>query len=212
MLPPHESHIASERGEHIHHGYWPTDASKATESKEVAQHNLIRLLLDISSTTPAPQDGTPAAPTGPTNLRILDVGCGVGGTTRCLASTLGATVTGITISSKQVQLATRLSKAASQSSSPGNAPPDDDTDTDTDTGHASEFIPLGPHGGKVRFIELDAETMGAYFAAAGGAFDMVWITEALSHFPNKALFFHNARQLLRGGGKLVVADLSLIHI
>ncbi|KAK4138770.1 S-adenosyl-L-methionine-dependent methyltransferase, partial [Trichocladium antarcticum] len=198
-------------GEHIHHGYWPTDASKATESKEVAQHNLIRLLLDISSTTPAPQDNTPAAPTGPTSLRILDVGCGVGGTTRCLASTLGATVTGITISSKQVQLATRLSKAAaaaaaaspssSPSSSPGNAPPDDNTDTDTD-----EFIPLGPHGGRVRFIELDAETMGAYFAAAGGAFDMVWITEALSHFPNKALFFHNARQLLRRGGKLVLAD------
>lgn len=38
-------------------------------------------------------------------------------------------------------------------------------------------------------------------------FDCVWISEALSHFPDKALFFRNAERVLRAGkGKLVIAD------
>jgi SAM-dependent methyltransferase len=58
----------------------------------------------------------------------------------------------------------------------------------------------------VRFIELDAEKMGEYFSEKEAGFDVVWISEALSHFPNKALFFRNTHQLLRPGGKLVLAD------
>ena len=97
-----------------------------------------------------------------------------------------------------MQIATRLSKAAA------TTPTDDLVD--------GEFIPLGQNGGEVRFLELDAEKMGEYFSPSNGTddkageFDIVWITEALSHFPNKALFFHNAHQLLRRGGKLVLAD------
>ena len=37
-------------------------------------------------------------------------------------------------------------------------------------------------------------------------FDCVWISEAMSHLPNKPLFFQNAANLLNPGGKLVVAD------
>ncbi|KAK3377959.1 S-adenosyl-L-methionine-dependent methyltransferase [Podospora didyma] len=173
-------------GEHIHHGYWATEESKAGDSKEVAQLNLIKLLLEIAG-----------APVGQ-GSGVLDVGCGVGGTTRYLASELGATVTGITISSKQVQIATRLTKtaAAASSSSEGSS-----SAADAD---ADGFILLGK--GKVRFLELDAEKMGEFFAAAEGTFDAVWISEALSHFPNKALFFRNTQKLLRTGGKLVLAD------
>ncbi|KAK3327704.1 S-adenosyl-L-methionine-dependent methyltransferase [Cercophora scortea] len=164
-------------GEHIHHGYWATDASKAADSKELAQINLIRLLLSISNLA----EGS----------HVLDVGCGLGGTSRFLASQLGCTVTGITISTKQVELATRLSKTAA--ASPAAAEKD-----------ADGFITLGM--GKVRFIELDAERMGDFFAADAASFDAVWISEALSHFPNKALFFHNAERVLRDGGKLILAD------
>jgi SAM-dependent methyltransferase len=226
-----------QRGEHIHHGYWPTDASKASETKETAQLNLIRLLLTISS-LPIPNDASSTTTTTATAtteatvgnssrkpLRILDVGCGVGGTTRFLARTLGATVTGITISSKQVQIATRLSKeAASTPSAPGSSPDPasavDGNGSADAGGHAAGegevdgdgFIPIGTSGGRVRFIELDAERMGEFFtspatAGSGAEFDVVWITEALSHFPNKALFFQNAHRLLRpDGGKLVLAD------
>jgi 2-polyprenyl-3-methyl-5-hydroxy-6-metoxy-1,4-benzoquinol methylase len=207
------------RGEHIHHGYWPTDESKASDSKETAQLNLIRLLLDISQ---LPADGSSSAGTNAKPLRILDVGCGIGGTTRYLASALGATVTGITISGKQVQIATRLSNAASSSSS-SSSPTATSSSSNTANGDTqaqdgpSSFIPIGSTGGKVRFIELDAEKMGEFFASSRsspgdgqeeeeGGFDAVWISEALSHFPNKALFFQNAHALLRPGGKLVLAD------
>ena len=70
---------------------------------------------------------------------------------------------------------------------------------------------VGPSG-KVRFIELDAELLGDYFGGDGGSmkadFDAVWISEALSHFPNRHLFFENAFKVLKsgGGGKLILAD------
>ncbi|KAK4224866.1 S-adenosyl-L-methionine-dependent methyltransferase [Podospora fimiseda] len=158
-------------GEHIHHGYWPTPESKSQETKETAQINLISLLLSISSISDSP-------------LKVLDVGCGIGGTSRYLASELGCTVTGITISTKQVEIARRLSSSSK-------------------VVEEKEFIPHGK--GQVRFIELDAEKMGEYFDGKE-KFDVVWISEALSHFPDKKLFFRNAERVLKAGGKVVVAD------
>lgn len=58
----------------------------------------------------------------------------------------------------------------------------------------------------MRFIELDAEKMADFFAAQQGSFDVVWISEALSHFPNKPLFFENAKKVLKEAGRLVLAD------
>lgn len=123
----------------------------------------------------------------------------MGGTSRYLASELGATVTGITISTKQVEMARRLTKSAGASNA-GNTP------ADAIDEHTDAFIPLGQAGGKVKFLELDAEKMGEYFAAQDASFDVVWISEALSHFPNKPLFFANAQKVLKPGGKLVIAD------
>ena len=118
-----------------------------------------------------------------------------------------------------MEIATRLSKTAAASSSSTTKGGDDILEGGAHDG----FIALGDRGGKVRFIELDAEKMGEYFSSSSsssfsspqqsggvqeqqGGFDVVWISEALSHFPNKALFFRNAHQLLRPGGKLVLAD------
>lgn len=168
------------RGEHIHHGYWPTEESQATETKETAQLNLIHHLLEISGVKP--------------NSHVLDVGCGVGGTARYLAAEHGCTVTGITISTKQVEIANRLTRAKAE------ADGDDGSTAVDDDG----FMRLGP--GKVRFIELDAEKMAEHFVGQEGTFDAVWISEALSHFPDKGLFFKNARAVLQPGGKLVLAD------
>lgn len=157
--------------------------------------SLIRLLLDSSgavpsSSSPPPESSPPPSP----QIRVLDVGCGVGGTSRYLARELGCAVTGITISTRQVEIATRL---ATKEETPG-----------AEGGGSGEkgCISLGAKGGQVRFLELDAEKMGEYFAGAAAAFDVVWISEALSHFPDKALFFANAAKVLRPGGKLVLAD------
>lgn len=113
---------------------------------------------------------------------MLDVGCGIGGTSRHLAA-LGASVTGITISGKQVEMAAQLS---------GEAEAD-----------GEGYVPYGE--GRVKFLELDAERMGESEGWVG-AFDVVWISEALSHVPGKEAFFRNAFEVLGKGGKLVIAD------
>lgn len=172
--------MAHLRGEHIHHGYW----EDASETKEQAQVNLIKLLLRISKIDE--------------NSTVLDVGCGIGGTSRYLASTLGCSVTGITISTKQVEIANRLTKAEAAKDHPA------ESEAEPAEPDADGFVKLGR--GKVRFVELDAEKMGDFFAGRGASFDAVWISEALSHFPNKALFFENAFKVLKPGGKLALAD------
>ena len=74
-------------GEHIHHGYW----LRGDESKETAQIQLIDHLAQLADIK--------------TGSRILDIGCGFGGTSLYLAKKYGASVTGITISPVQVRMA-----------------------------------------------------------------------------------------------------------
>ena len=123
---------------------------------------------------------------------MLDVGCGIGGTTRYLAAKNACNVTGITISGQQVRIARELT---AKEAGPGEA---------TKDGSA----PLKINNGMVRFIELDAESMGEFFTKEPNrtTFDAVWISEAMSHLPDKKLFYQNAAMLLKPGGKLVVAD------
>lgn len=80
-------------GPHIHHGYFE-DNHLLTPLE--AQENLIEKLLQyviIKSET-----------------AILDVGCGMGGSSIYLAKKYQATVTGITLSPKQIEIATRYSQ------------------------------------------------------------------------------------------------------
>ena len=100
----------------------------------------------------------------------------------------GCKVTGITISGQQVKIAKQLTeKEASESDADG-------------------FITIGE--GRVRYLELDAERIGDHFRDPPNkaSFDYVWISEAMSHLPDKRLFFRNASRLLDCGGKLVIAD------
>lgn len=79
-------------GLHIHHGYWQT----GKESKDEAQENLTKLLIQKAGVEK--------------NSKILDVGCGIGGSSIYLAKKLNASVTGITISPIQVEMAKELAK------------------------------------------------------------------------------------------------------
>ena len=144
----------------------------------MAQTRLIDLLLDRSQL--------------PTGSQVLDVGCGIGGTSRYLATNKGCSVSGITISGQQVKLARKLT--AKEAGSVEEKP------------EKSGFTRLG--NGTVRFVELDAEKMGDFFSESETkmTFDCVWISEAMSHLPDKDLFFRNASRLLNQNGKLVVAD------
>ena len=79
-------------GPHIHHGYFEHHRETPVEAQEKLIEKLLAL-LEIS-----PQD------------QILDVGCGMGGTSLYLAKKYRATVTGITLSQNQVDMATQLAR------------------------------------------------------------------------------------------------------
>jgi tocopherol O-methyltransferase len=73
-------------GEHIHHGYWEDE-----ESPAAAQNKLVARLAERAGV--------------PRGARVLDVGCGLGGSALWLARHLGCSVTGITISPGQARMA-----------------------------------------------------------------------------------------------------------
>ncbi|HLC53405.1 MAG TPA: class I SAM-dependent methyltransferase [Candidatus Nanoarchaeia archaeon] len=79
-------------GNHIHHGYYET----GKESKEQAQEKLILKLLEKLDL----KKGS----------NVLDVGCGVGGTSLYLAEKFNCNVLGLTISPVQIEMARLLSK------------------------------------------------------------------------------------------------------
>lgn len=80
-------------GNHIHHGYWEN-----TDSPAEAQVRLIERLSGLARVAPG--------------ARVLDVGCGLGGSSIWLAENLNGSVLGLTISPVQVEIASKLAARA----------------------------------------------------------------------------------------------------
>jgi tocopherol O-methyltransferase len=74
-------------GEHVHHGFWVT----GRETPEVAVRHLIEVVAQEARIE--------------TGVRVIDIGCGYGGTARQLSQQYGAEVTGITLSTAQYDYA-----------------------------------------------------------------------------------------------------------
>ncbi|MGD1071289.1 MAG: class I SAM-dependent methyltransferase [Bryobacteraceae bacterium] len=79
-------------GEHLHHGYW-----EGGETVARAQVQLMERLAQMAGIA--------------RGVKVLDIGCGVGGSALWLASEFGCDVTGMTISPVQAAMATRKAKA-----------------------------------------------------------------------------------------------------
>jgi tocopherol O-methyltransferase len=79
-------------GEHLHHGYWDDNQSIAQ-----AQVRLMERLAERAAF--------------PRGARVLDIGCGLGGSAFWLAEQFDCEVTGLTISPVQARMATRKAKA-----------------------------------------------------------------------------------------------------
>ncbi|MEA5616502.1 methyltransferase domain-containing protein [Cronbergia sp. UHCC 0137] len=87
-------------GEHMHHGYYGAEGKDKKERRQ-AQIDLIEELLSWAGVTGAED--------------ILDVGCGIGGSSLHLAAKFGANATGITLSPVQAARATERSREANLS-------------------------------------------------------------------------------------------------
>lgn len=83
-------------GDHIHHGYYPKGRWRGVDFRE-AKIDLIERLLAWG----APDMG---------GGRVLDVGCGIGGSSRYLARRLGVSVDGVTLSPSQQLRAQELNQ------------------------------------------------------------------------------------------------------
>ncbi len=154
------THYQNLWGEHIHHGLWRPGNEGL--SKELAADCLVDELWMRSGL--------------PKGAKVLDVGCGVGGTSIRLARLHDVKATGVSLSTKQIEMA-KINAAK------------------------------GGVEANVSFHEGDGEKLLELLPESEqGTFDAVWISEALSHFPNKDRFFAAAGKLLKPGGKWVACD------
>lgn len=93
-------------GEHMHHGYYPPGFRGNLQEHKKAQVTMIEESLKWAG---VPEKGEPGSP-----QTFLDVGCGVGGSSRHLQRKYGGTTVGITLSPWQRNKAQQLSEAAGQ--------------------------------------------------------------------------------------------------
>lgn len=77
-------------GPHLHHGFYEENVILTPEE---AQEKLLEKILEVIKIN--------------SSMKILDVGCGMGGSSLYLAKKFGSDITGITLSKKQLSIATQ---------------------------------------------------------------------------------------------------------
>ncbi|MEL6471629.1 MAG: methyltransferase domain-containing protein [Cyanobacteria bacterium J06623_4] len=154
-------------GEHMHHGYYGLTGQHRKDRRQ-AQIDLIEELLTWAGVTSA--------------HTILDVGCGIGGSTLYLANKFDAQAVGITLSPVQAQ------RAGERAAEKGV------TLQTWENFDASE-------GPAVQFQVTNA--LSTPFPA--GTFDFVWSMESGEHMPNKRAFLQECYRVLKPGGTFLMA-------
>jgi cyclopropane fatty-acyl-phospholipid synthase-like methyltransferase len=137
----------------IHFGYW----DETTHTNAQALNRLNAVLSKRLALRP--------------DERVLDAGCGVGGSAIWIAKTIGAQVVGITPVQSQVDRATRFAREAAVE----------------------------------RLVSFACEDY-TQTPFEDGSFDVVWAVESVCHAADKAMFFREARRLLRPGGRLGMVE------
>jgi len=165
-------------GEHIHLGFYPLGKKNIDFRKAKVQfvHELVKW-SDLDKL--------------PKGSRILDIGCGIGGSSRILAKHYGFNVTGITISPAQVQRARELTPSYLNC----NFQVMDALDLKFDDGSFDGVwsVEAGAHmNDKAKFADEMLRTLrpGGYLALAD------WNSRDLSHYPPSFLEKLVLKQLL----------------
>lgn len=178
VLSPHYRRLW---GQHLHHGYY----ERGDESKEEAALALLEHLVGLCDIE--------------AGARVLDVGCGFGGTSRYLSERLGCTVVGVTLSRVQARMARDESAGAHTASAPTASAP---TAAARGDGRRGE-IAAGT-GASRRAAPMYVVGDGSRLPFRG-TFDNVLAMEVLSHVEDRGAFFAAVGSLLRRGGRVGIA-------
>lgn len=89
-------------GDHMHHGFYEPDSSVSVSDHRAAQVRMIEETLRFAGVSEDPTERPKS---------VVDVGCGIGGSSRYLAKKFGAKCQGITLSRIQAQRANALAAA-----------------------------------------------------------------------------------------------------
>ncbi|MGL5081002.1 MAG: class I SAM-dependent methyltransferase [Microcoleaceae cyanobacterium] len=152
-------------GRHVHWGYWehPNQADGSVQDFSVAAEHLCQKVYQTAEIN--------------TGDRVLDVGCGFGGTVASLNENFqDLQLVGLNIDPRQLARARQ------------------------------EIHPQGTN--QIEFVEGNA----CQLPFTDGEFDKVLAVECIFHFPSRVDFFHEARRVLRTGGRLAISDFIPVSI
>ena len=169
-------------GDHCHHGYFESYSSKKTPYE--AQIALVEKLLTF---------GGVRTDTSPKNMQIIDIGCGVGGSSRYLRkkfSESNAHVTAINISDRQLELAKELTAQETI-----------ETNDNDNRNQSKKKRNNNSSLGKISFLNRNA--MDTKFN--DNSFDLVWSCESAEHMPDHFKFLKECYRILNINGNLLIA-------
>ncbi|KAK2658254.1 hypothetical protein Ddye_004789 [Dipteronia dyeriana] len=89
-------------GDHMHHGFYSPDSSVSVSDHRASQVRMIEEALRFAAVSEEPTEKP---------QRVVDVGCGIGGSSRYISRKFGAKCLGITLSPVQAQRANALAAA-----------------------------------------------------------------------------------------------------
>ncbi len=176
-------------GEHMHHGFYGPDGNLKKERRQ-AQIDLIEELLGWAG---VPKEQALCEP-----YRILDVGCGIGGSTLYLTQKFSS------IAQNNLKSDAGVDRDFSRST------PDKTSPRVTATGitlspvqanRAAERAKIAGLESNVNFLVADALNM----PFPDESFDLVWSLESGEHMPDKIKFLQECCRVLKPGGTLILA-------
>lgn len=177
-------------GEHMHHGYYGPDGNLKKERRQ-AQIDLIEELLNWA--------GVPNEKDLGQSYGILDVGCGIGGSTLYLTEKFGS-IPGNSLS-LDGEVDRNFSRSAGQGKTDTRVTATGITLSPVQANRATERAKIAGLESNVNFLVADALNM----PFPDNSFDLVWSLESGEHMPDKIKFLQECYRVLKPGGTLILA-------
>ncbi|MEG3976622.1 methyltransferase domain-containing protein [Microcoleus sp. herbarium8] len=177
-------------GEHMHHGYYGADGNLKKERRQ-AQIDLIEELLG--------EAGVPSEKALCEPYRILDVGCGIGGSTLYLTQKFSSIAQNNLKSDGGVDR--DFGRSTEQNQTGASVMATGITLSPVQANRATERAKIAGLESNVNFLVADALNM----PFPDESFDLVWSLESGEHMPDKIKFLQECCRVLKPGGTLMLA-------